>query len=102
MPVNKTVSTAGRVVLCKFWINAVVNFLSPSAQEMEMPTAASEPFLTQIISSPITQVVVLLVYIVNILLTYNNQFEQECDSVAESQTFRVEWGMESRMKWQNF
>lgn len=48
---------------------------------MVMPAAASEPFPTQI-TSPVTPVVVLLVYTVTILLTYSKKSEQECDSVA--------------------
>lgn len=81
MPVNKTVSIMERVVLRRFCINAVSNFSSPSAQVMVMPAAASEPFPTQI-TSPVTPVVVLLVYTVTILLTYSKKSEQECDSVA--------------------
>lgn len=33
---------------------------------------------------------------------YNKKFEQECDSVAWNLNAQVEWGMESRMKWQKF
>lgn len=83
MLVNKIVATTGRVVLCKFCINSVSNFSSSSAQEMVIPTAASEPFPTQIISSSVAQVMALLMFIINTwlynsLLAYNKKFEQEC------------------------
>lgn len=88
------VSTTGRVVLCRFWIHAVSNFSSPSAQETAIPAAASKPILLgSYFLLPLpkwwhywcmqpTPGSSYLLY--TALLTYSKKFEQEGDWVARN------------------
>lgn len=81
-PGDTAVPTTGRAILCKLWINAVSNFSTPCTQERDSDTNYSIRAISAwISSSPMTQVLELLVYVTNIWLqlppTYYSVYIQE-------------------------